>query len=256
MNKKTLYALGLLTFLLAISAINPVLANDWGSPLATDPSGDGIDPGEDIHSVDARYANEFVYFRFKMNEYLQLWNFYQIWIDFDQNATTGYTHSPSDIGCEFVVWAVIEDLVPSIGVDVCIEIVGDTTYYVLYNMTANNGTAIESSPDPSVQPYISLNLFSNSSQGDIIYGFNWTWITQLMALQGFEGDNCSMFLEFEAGLVSDWCPDRTGNATDYIAWDINAGTGGIPGFPITFSLLSLLTFLGATILLHRNRIKF
>ena len=72
MKKRELYALGLLLFLVTFTALNPVFASTWGDPLVTDTTGDGSFPGEDILWVDARYANEFIYFRFKMNDYLHI----------------------------------------------------------------------------------------------------------------------------------------------------------------------------------------
>jgi hypothetical protein len=254
MNKKTLYTAVLLTCLLALSAINPVLADDWGSPLATDPSSDGINPGEDIQSVDARYYNEFVYFRYKMNEYLHDENYYEIVIDFDKNLSSGTQLTFSDIGADFIFFCGINKISPYIETMIYLSVIDGPTYQVYYNMTANNGTSINWTPDPSVDPYFDMLPLSNTSQGDMAFGVNWTWLCMKMALQGVLGDNSSMFLEFQAGTMTDWCPDRTGNATDYIAWDITAGTGGIPGFSMDFALLSLLTFLGATILLHRKRI--
>ena len=136
-----------------------------------------------------------------------------------------------------------------------LEVISVASYDVAYNVTAG-GTVFSWYPDATIIPYFSLTLFSNISQGEIIYGFNWTWITQLVAHESIEGDNCSMYLEFEVGATSDWCPNRTAGTTDYLEWNLCADTGGIPGFPITFALLSLLTLLGVTILLQRNRIKF
>ncbi len=256
MNKKNFYPAVLLTCLLALSAINPVLADDWGSPLATDTFGDGQALGEDIQSVDARYANEFVYFRYIMNEYLHNENWYEIVIDFDKNLSSGTHLTFSDIGADIIMLCKINKISPYIETMIYLNVIDGPSYQVYYNMTANNGTSINWAPDPSVDPYFDMLPLSNTTQGDIAFGVNWTWVCIIMALQGVLGDNTSMFLEFMAGLSTDYCPDRTGNATDYIEWDIPAGTGGIPGFPIEFALFSLLSFLGATILLHRKRIQF
>ncbi len=73
MRVRKLFVFSCIAFLLTLSMIVPVGAQDWGDPLATDPPGDGVDYGDDILSVDARYANEFVYFRFQMNEPIMEW---------------------------------------------------------------------------------------------------------------------------------------------------------------------------------------
>ncbi|HUX99861.1 MAG TPA: hypothetical protein VMV49_09925, partial [Candidatus Deferrimicrobium sp.] len=74
-------------------------------------------------------------------------------------------------------------------------------------------------------------------------------------LEGVIGDGVSMYLEFFAGWDTDWCPDRTGGATDYIEWIFEEDTG-IPGFSAVLVIFSLLSVLLVMVLLDRQRIKF
>ncbi len=255
MKKQDLYALGLLTFLLALSTICPVIANDWGSPLATDPSGDAGNSRDDIQSVDARYANELVYFRFKMNNYLNWANYYMVKVDFDKNVSSGETSdSDSDIGYEFSIYCGVNDYTPYIETEIEIDIYGGSSYSVRYNMTAG-GTAFAWNPDPSVEPYFDMTLFMNNSQGDVVFGLNWTWLTEELAGLGVEGDNCTMYLEFEVGGFTDWCPDRTGGTTDYIEWDLyEEGDGGFPWLVVGI-IIGGLAGLTAVIFVMRKRGK-
>ncbi len=259
MKKKFLYALGFLAVVLTLSTISPVFATDWGSPLATDVLGDGENPGEDLQSVDAHYFNEFAFFRFKLNENIYEGNIYRVYVDFDKNTSSGDTSTTeSDIGYEFAISCDILQVPAYIKTSIYLDITGGSTYSVDYNISAGN-IPIAWSPDPNIVPNFNMTYLMNSSQGEVVYGVNWTWITEQMALLGVEGDNYTMYLEFESGAASDWCPNRTAGETDYIEWDIRSDSGpngGIPGFPMAFALLSTLTFLGITLLMRRNRLKF
>ena len=190
-----------------------------------------------------------------MNTYLRVGICYITLVDFDKNTSTGetLTISNSDIGREFYMYAEIQNT-PFYSINFGLDIVYGSFYGVKYNMTAGNCTAYDFDPDPSIAPLFQLS-YLNTSQAEVVYGVNWTWLTGQLALAGSEGDNCSMYFEFVGRWdhSSDWCPDRTGYPTDYLEW--NPCGGGIPGFSMALALLSLLTFLGATILLHRNRLK-
>lgn len=56
--------------------------NGWGDPLTTDSNGDGSTVGEDILTVDAQYANEFIDLRFQLNEPLNYLE-YCVFIGYD-----------------------------------------------------------------------------------------------------------------------------------------------------------------------------
>ncbi len=249
---KKFVVLGLVTFLLVFSGLTPVVANNWGGPLATDPGGDTILTCEDILSVDAQYANEFAYFRYMMNGTLLQWMWYYVFGDFDKNTSTGGVYGQSDIGYEFQLRCEILEVTPDIEVQVGVIVYGNPFQWVTYNMTANNGSALIWS-DSSLINCFEVATLTNGSQGDLAFGVNWTWLCGQMALAGFLGDGCSMYLEFYAGWDSDWCPDRTGGATDYIEWSF-CGGGGIPSFSASMVLFSLLTVLAVIVLLDRKRI--
>ncbi len=253
LRKKDFAALGLVTFLLVFSALVPVVVNSWANPLATDPTGDGEDFGDDILSVDAQLANGFVYGRFKMNEPLMLYMWYYVLLDIDKNVSTGGTFGSSDIGWDAYLYCEIIDTTPDIIVEVFFSTVGASDIWVRYNMTNNNGSAMTWS-DPSAILYLDLAIFANGSQGDVAYGVSLAWLTAQVALEGIVGDGISMYLEFYAGWDSDWCPDRTGGNTDYIEWDFSEDDG-IPGFSAPLALFCLLTVLAVIVLLDRKRIK-
>ena len=74
------------------------------------------------------------------------------------------------------------------------------------------------------------------------------------ALESVVGDGVSVYLEFQAGMDSDWCPDRTSGSNDYIEWKLST-ENGIPGFSAPLVLYCLLSMLALMVLLDRKRIK-
>ncbi len=255
MWKRPIYLIGFLVLLLTISTAIPANATNWGDPLLTDPLGDELEYGEDIQSVDARYVDNFVYFRFKMNAFIMDSMLYYVGVDFDKNTTSGDTTSwpDSDIGIDF--WIACEISVSTdIFVGLTRIIPGELGLTLIFNMTANNGTLISCFAGDCLS-YFQMVLLSNSSQGEVVFGVNWTWIIDGMAVRGVEGDNCSMYLEYVAGWDTDWCPDRTNETTDYIEWNLCTDTRGIPGFSTCLVFVCLLGVLTAIMLLDRKKIK-
>jgi hypothetical protein len=180
---------------------------------------------------------------------------YTVFIDFDKNTTSGDdSDSDSDIGYEVYFELYVEFSAPGIETGLYLEIWGGGSYDVDFNMTANNGTAVYWDA-PGIADYFQCVLFSNSSQAEIIFGVNWTWLTRDLHLAGNVGDNCTMYLEFQGGAATDWCPDRTGGDTDYFEWDLCAKSSGIPGFSLSLALISLLTIFSVPILLRRTRLR-
>jgi hypothetical protein len=255
MKVRELCAVGTLAFLLAFTLVMPVGANGWGSPLATDPSDDeGIDPEEDVSSVDVRGSNDFVYFRFVMNYYLIEEIYYAAYVDADKNNETGYDWSSLDSGPDFYIYAEVTDTFPTIMVDVVVLVSGGDVYWVSYNMTANNHTVMDSHYPEDVDN-LELVTLQNSTNGEVIFGLNWTWITQILTIELVAMNETSVYLEFEAGWDSDWVPDRTANLDDWIEWEISFGDGGIPGFLMNLVIMSLLLTIAIPVLLQRKRPK-
>ncbi len=255
--------IGVVAFLFIFSGIIPVAAYKWGSPLATDTVDDaGIDPPEDMRSVDALYADGFVLFRFVLDYYFIDDIYCAVYCDFDKNSLTGFNASGwpfvIDTGADFYLYAEVLHYVtyPSdIALLVGLTLKDYTDFHVYYNMTANNGTAFGWS-DPAAVPKLPWLTLINSSQAEVVFGVNWMWITELMATAGVPGDNISMYFEFETGWDSDWCPDRTAGSTDYIEWTLTTEGGGIPGFSLGFVLIGLLNLLGIPVLLQKKQKKF
>jgi hypothetical protein len=249
MKMKGLFVMGLLTFLIGFTLLNPVIADGWGDPLATDPADDaGIDPEEDINTVDVRVTNDFVQFRFVMNHYLIKYIYYAVKIDLDKNFTTGFHYPDSDIGCDVSIFGEVVDM-DNIETEVTVAPYPSGYHSVSWNMTAGNHSVMDWS-SPALVPYLQLVTLDNSSQGEIVFGVDWTWLRDFL---NYTGDACSVYLEFECGWDTDHCPDRTANATDYIEWEF---CQGIPSFSTELALFSILSLLGAAILLQKNRIQF
>ena len=246
MKMSNIMLVGLLTFLILCSAINPVVANSWGDPLATDTTGDGEYIGEDIISVDARYSNGFVDFRFIMNDSTYQWNWYQIFIDLDKNSSTG---GAMDIGYDFYIGLEVGSLNPYLEIILRFDIYGEKSIVVSYNMTANNGTATEWT-DPSAISNFHILTFLNSTQSDIAFGVNWTWVLQELASEGITSDGSSIYLVYRAGWDTDYCPNQTPADDDYLEWTV-AAAGGIPGFEPLFLVLSILS-VGAFYMLKKK----
>ncbi len=239
--------MGILTFLTIYSAITPVFANDWGAPLATDDTGDGSLKGEDILSVDARYFNGFVDFRFIMNDSLYKYNFYDAYIDLDKNSSTG--DNTLDIGCDLTISLWLVSFNPFIHAQLSLNPYSHPIINICYNMTANNGTAHIWS-DPSALLNFHIYPLINGSQGEVVFGVNWTWAIQLMASYGITWDGSSIYLVFHAGTDTDYCPNQTPAPDEYIEWNPSE-SGGIPGFELSFVILFIFV-LGAFYILKKK----
>ncbi|MDD1778399.1 MAG: hypothetical protein LUQ65_09560 [Candidatus Helarchaeota archaeon] len=244
----------LLLFLLVFTALPSVDANGWGDPLVTDSTGDGSVAGEDILAVDAQYANDFVYFRFQLNEPLHTLE-YGVFIGYDNNLNNSYSvwDPELDSGPDVFTYAT-----PGLwGSDAIIEVhlfmFGHANSWVRYNVTASNRTAMAWSA-PDIVPYIALYAFMNDSQVELAFGMNWTWVVSQMS--DFIWNGQSLYLEFRSTLGgTDWCPDRTLNSNDYITWDLFP-QGGIPSFTTPLAVFSLLTLLALILIFERKPLKF
>ncbi|NVM30345.1 MAG: hypothetical protein HWN65_15980 [Candidatus Helarchaeota archaeon] len=237
-------ALGLLAFLLVFTALPPMDAVSWGDPLATDLIGDGTALGEDILAVDAQYANEFTYFQFQLNEPIMADIEYSVFIGYDRNLTNGFTISGTDSGPDLYLRCNPQTSGSDTIIGIYLYISGGSSAWVQFNVTANNGSAMTWS-NPSIVPYFAIHTFENGSQADLAFGVNWIWVVGQMA--GLAGDGCSLYLEFRTTIAgTDWCPDRTGNATDYIEWNF-CMEEGVPGW--IFFLIILFPLIGICIAL-------
>jgi len=227
----------LLVFLLVFTVLPAVDANGWGDPLATDPSGDGSVFGEDILAVDAQYANELVYFRFQLGEPVMNNLEYCVFIGCDSNISNDYSISGSDSGPDLFLRCNPQSTSSDTILTLYLAIFGGSEYWVKYNMTANNGSAMAWSAS-SIVPYFAIHNFENGSQAELAFGVNWTWVVSEMA--GLTWDGCTLYLEFRTSMAgTDWCPDRTANPTDYIEWTL-CPDDGIPGFDFLFLSLAVL----------------
>jgi hypothetical protein len=242
----------LLAVLLVFTALPSVDANGWGDPLATDSTGDGETFGEDILAVDAQYANEFIYFRFQLNEPLMQLE-YCVFIGYDNNLSNGYSGGVLDSGPDLYIRANPGILSSDVILDVVLQCFGHSASWVRYNVTANNRTAMAWS-DPAIVPHFALHTYENGSQGELAFGVNWTWIVSQMSSLTWNGHR--LYLEFRATEGgTDWCPDRTLNPNDYIMWNL-IPQGGIPGFTTPLTIFSLLTLLALILVFERKPLKF
>ncbi len=223
---------GVLTFLMLCSAVTLVVANGWGDPLATDQVGEDVDPGEEISTVDARLLNGFADFRFVLDDSIYPSNLYGIYIDLDKNSSTG---DPMDMGSDVYLELEVTSLS---NVYLYFGPNGGSSEHVYYNMTANNGTATGWS-DPSIVPYFHCLTVINSTQSEVVFGVNWTWLVQVMASVDIAWDSSSVYLIFYAGAATDYCPNEGPGAEDYLEWTLADG-GGIPGFNLLYLSIPLL----------------
>ncbi len=246
-SQRKYFTVGLLSFLLIFLIITPVGAVNWGDPLATDPSGDGYVLGEDMLAVDAQYTNPFVYFRFQLNEPIFDGIVYEVLVDYDKNISTGIIFLSSDLGADFHFLYRTFKSGSDINISISFDIPSISLWWVKYN---SDGSAIDWS-DIAILPYFEFVTFNNVSQAELAFGVDWSWVGSQMT--GHAGNGSSIYLEFKAGsIATDWCPDRTGNITDYFEWNIYPDEG-IPGFSSGLTFVSLLTLLAGIILLKRKQ---
>jgi hypothetical protein len=222
---------GFLAFLIVFSGITLAAANGWGDPLATDTLGDGTMKGQDILTVDARLANGFVDFRFILNDSFYSSNLYGVYIDLDKNISTG---DVMDLGSDLYIEC---EIVAFDDVRIYFQPYGGSDSWVYFNMTANNGTATAWS-DPSVVPYFHFLTVTNTSQAEVAYGVNWTWLLQELAPIAWDGS--SVYLIFFGGAATDYCPNQGLGADDYLEWII-FDAGGIPIFEFLFVVFTIFS---------------
>jgi hypothetical protein len=223
---------GLLTFLMLCSTVTLVVANGWGDPLATDLLGEDVDPGEEIHTVDARFSDGFADFRFVLDDSIYQANLYGIYIDLDKNSSTG---DPMDMGSDVYLELEVTSLS---NVYLYFGPNAPVSEYVYYNMTANNGTATGWS-DPNIVPFFHCLTVTNSTQSEIVFGVNFTYVLQIMSAVGIEWDGSSVYLIFYAGGATDYCPNQGPGSEDYLEWILVDG-GGIPGFNLLYLSIPIL----------------
>ena len=106
-------------------------------------------------------------------------------------------------------------------------------------MTTNNGTAT-SWNDPSAPSNLRILTFLNTTQSDIAFGANWTWVLQEIASFGISGNGSSIYAVFRAGWDTDYCPNQDGGSDNYLELIIS-DAGGIPGFEFLFLVFTIFS---------------
>jgi hypothetical protein len=242
MQRKQLNIL-FLVVMLGLMVTTPAMAVNWGASMASDTIGDGSDQFRDIAEVDAAYEDGFAWFRFTMNSYLNDGVYYEVWIDFDSNRNTG--EILHDMGVDLHLSAYHGWFFGPIVLIAELEKWENDTlswaeqFEAGYNATGDNRTFIYGSP-ANVDPLWFKMEILNTSRGSIGLALNWTYIIDLMALNEYEADNCTMRLLYVVDSSDDYAPNQGLGESDYYIFDVCIGDQTTLGWILIIAGIAVL----------------